>query len=354
MRHHYGARSWCFVVVVVVLFCRIEEASSWLTGIGPGLSEKCGGNIVVGLPTTTTNTGAAAASGAATVGPSPTIALATTATTADEFFFQQTHLLQVRQQEQQQQQAQAQPRPQGTRRYNGILDALRGGARARSASSVSSAGGSLLSKYDELCKKKPLITKSVTAAVVTALGNVLSQVIKGAVSKNHAAAVAVATGIPTGNAAGALASTAAITINYGQVAAFTLTGLIYVGPFYHYWYEQLWKIGTWLDAKFGASPSQQVFAQIAVDQTLGIAVFFPLYFFVFEISDAFLSWRAPLLRAAKTRCAETLSTLVVANWRIWPIVNFVNFRSVPPSLRCLVMNGMSVLWNILLGLMMGG
>lgn len=117
-------------------------------------------------------------------------------------------------------------------------------------------------KYDTLCKEKPLRTKSVTSAVISALGSVVSQTL-----------MAVVKGKPA-------------VINPNTVLAFFLTGLLYIGPFYHYWYEQLWTMGGWMERRYRSSPQTQTLAQIGVDQTIGVLAFFPIYFYVYEIFEA--------------------------------------------------------------------
>ena len=116
--------------------------------------------------------------------------------------------------------------------------------------------------YMHLLETKPLITKSVSAAVVTILGNILSQQV-----------VAVMRG-------------AKLSLNWIQLLAFTLTGLLYVGPFYHYWFTYLASLqfAHW-------KPFQRVLAQISLDQTIGVFVFYTSYFYVFEFFESVASFR---------------------------------------------------------------
>lgn len=92
----------------------------------------------------------------------------------------------------------------------------------------------LLARYAEMCKKKPLVTKSITSAVVSAAGNILSQALRTTFRGE------------------------ALKIALPEVTTFALTGLLYVGPFYHFWYDQLWKIGDWMQNRFGSSNNSQV------------------------------------------------------------------------------------------------
>lgn len=121
--------------------------------------------------------------------------------------------------------------------------------------------------YVELCEKKPVLTKSVTAAFVNAIGDILSQVVAAYVTKS------------------------ALQIKWNRLGAFFLCGLLYVGPFVHLWYEQLWKLGRWMERKYGSSKTWQTVAQLFMDQTVGVAIFFPSYFYVYEYLEALVVWR---------------------------------------------------------------
>jgi hypothetical protein len=55
------------------------------------------------------------------------------------------------------------------------------------------------------------------------------------------------------------------------------------------WYELLWAFGEGLKRRFPKSfenKSSQALAQVFLDQTVGVAIFFPLYFFVFECIES--------------------------------------------------------------------
>lgn len=121
--------------------------------------------------------------------------------------------------------------------------------------------------YEHLCATKPFITKSITASIIVAIGNIISQSLQATLRVQR------------------------LHLNLSQVGAFALTGLLYIGPFYHVWYEQLWRLGDWMEARYGCSKAQQTLAQNFADQSLGVAVFFPIYFFVYEVFEALMSWR---------------------------------------------------------------
>jgi Mpv17 / PMP22 family len=52
-----------------------------------------------------------------------------------------------------------------------------------------------------------------------------------------------------------------------------------------------------------------------------------------------------MLISAQEKCIGSLGPVVMANWRVWPVINYINFRLIPRSLRVLFMNVASVAWN---------
>ena len=125
----------------------------------------------------------------------------------------------------------------------------------------------LYKSYLRAIEERPLLTKGLTAAVVNFLGDILAQNLE-----------AKAMGIK-------------FFPNWVRLQGFSLCGLLYIGPYVHTWYEQLWKIGRWMEATFGSPKRIQTLVQLLVDQTIGVAIFFSTYFYVYELIDAFVSHR---------------------------------------------------------------
>jgi len=171
--------------------------------------------------------------------------------------------------------------------------------------------------YLHQCTDRPIRTKSVTAAIIGALGDVLSQRLLGK------------------------------SLSLQEVAAFFLVGLLYVGPFVHVWYEVLNRLGRY-GMSCGLGPRGKVLMQLVVDQTLGVLIFFPSYFFAYEGMDAVVQWRRPSLSKARETCVEQIGKVFWMQYRIFPLCNWVNFSLVPEPLRVLFSNTVSVFWNIYL------
>jgi hypothetical protein len=125
----------------------------------------------------------------------------------------------------------------------------------------------LYQSYLRAIEERPFLTKGITAAVVNFFGDMLAQSLEA--SK---------------------AGTAFVP-NWIRLQGFFLCGLIYTGPYVHAWYQQLWKLGSWMERKFNSPKQVQTMAQLILDQTIGVCIFFSTYFYVYEIIDALVSRR---------------------------------------------------------------
>jgi hypothetical protein len=125
----------------------------------------------------------------------------------------------------------------------------------------------LYQSYLRAIEERPFLTKGITAAVVNFFGDMLAQFLEA--SK---------------------AGTAFVP-NWVRLQGFFLCGLIYTGPYVHAWYQQLWKVGSWMQRKFDSPKQVQTMAQLILDQTIGVCIFFSTYFYVYEIIDALVSRR---------------------------------------------------------------
>lgn len=126
----------------------------------------------------------------------------------------------------------------------------------------------LLQKYMRAAEERPLLTKGLTAAVVNALGDLLAQYIESSSSLHSI-----------------------MDVDWLRVQGFFFCGLLYVGPFIHWWYEQLEKFASWLHKKYDSSKRTQSLAQVVMDQTVGVVLSTPLYFYAHEILDALVRHR---------------------------------------------------------------
>jgi hypothetical protein len=147
-------------------------------------------------------------------------------------------------------------------------------------------GGNLLERYSRLVDERPLVTKTVTVGFVSAIADLFSQV---------------------------MAPPVPLPISWSRVTAFTLTGLFFIGPYLHIWYCQL--------NRMFAMPRRnhvtRTVVKMLVDQTVGVCIFFPLYFISMEISESIVTRRGKFFG---TICLDfgicdshSLTTLIVVS-----------------------------------------
>jgi hypothetical protein len=149
-----------------------------------------------------------------------------------------------------------------------------------SSPSVLAFLGTSYRRYTDLCRRRPFLTSSLTAGILAASGDVLSQSIQA----GH--------GLFLSSSVGTTVGVAASSFNWIRWRTFLLTGLLFEGPWVSFWYQGLWRMGRWMEAsKLKASSRLQVLVQTVIDQTIGVSIFFPLYFLVYEIIGAVVSGR---------------------------------------------------------------
>lgn len=122
-------------------------------------------------------------------------------------------------------------------------------------------------KYMSLSEEKPFVTKGLSAATVGGIGDVFSQFL-----------FAYATGTP-------------FRWDMMRTITFLMMGLCFKGPALHIWYNMLGRVSHWAKVRKGFSETSQSLAALTLDQTVGVAIFYPLYFIVFELFSSTLSFR---------------------------------------------------------------
>ncbi len=178
--------------------------------------------------------------------------------------------------------------------------------------------------YLQKCSESPLITKSISAAIINLFGDVLAQNYEALLAGRY------------------------FFLQWKRMITFFFCGLFYVGPFVHYWYDALFHLGHWLERQHKVSKMKIVLAQVMTDQTLGVALYFPSYFYMFEILESIVLGRAPSFQRATRKCLGQLNEVLLMQYRIFPITNAFNLAYIPPELRVLFSNTVSIFWNMYL------
>ena len=220
-------------------------------------------------------------------------------------------------------------------RTSGIIDADYddGGSVRRSLASMSNrlkgSCSNACSAYMSWLERKPLSANAISAGVIALLGDIIAQLIEARV--------------------GTFTSIGGNKLNVLRMASFAASGMVFVGPYLHIFYGYLWTLGSHLQKRYNTSRKQQVLLQVLLDQTIGIILFYPVYYYVYDYCEAILGLQAlgPVLQRATTKMMSggNLLSVFLANWIVWIPAQLCTFAFVPESLRVIVSNIVSVFWN---------
>ena len=206
----------------------------------------------------------------------------------------------------------------------------------RLKSSCSGACASYMNWLDQ----KPLTANAISAGIIAAMGDTLAQLIE--------CRVGTATSTSTTCSIGGIVS----RLNILRTVSFAASGIFFVGPYLHIFYVYLWSLGSHLQRRYNTSRRQQVFVQVLLDQTIGIILFYPLYYYVYEYCEAIFGLQAlgPVVERATSKMMQNgnLMAVFLANWALWIPAQICTFWFVPERLRVFVSNIVSVLWNCFL------
>ncbi len=171
----------------------------------------------------------------------------------------------------------------------------------------------LWSNYLVELNSRPLQTKSLTSAVLSVVSDLLAQKLNGA----------------------SLTSLDLISIR-NQF----LLGLLFRGPIVHYWYSILEEFFRRLGFSGKKSESLSVaVGKVFCDQTAFSPLFTAAYFYAL----GFLQGRS--ISSVNSQLAKEFIPILLANYKIWPLVNLINFKLIPPNLRVLFGNLVGVFWT---------
>lgn len=207
----------------------------------------------------------------------------------------------------------------GLFRISAVSDGGSGGSGGTGGSGGGDSGGgnsgegdggkskwSLLSWYMGLLQKYPVLTKAVTSALLTFVGDLVCQ----------------------------LAIDQVTTVDLKRIFIFTFLGLALVGPTLHFWYLYLSKLVT-------MSGASGAFLRLIVDQF----IFAPIFIGVFLSTLVTLEGRPS---EVIPKLQQEWFSSVIANWQLWIPFQFLNFRFVPQQFQVLAANFIAVVWNVIL------
>ncbi|KAJ6795039.1 protein sym-1 [Iris pallida] len=154
--------------------------------------------------------------------------------------------------------------------------------------------------------KHPVVTKAITSAVLTLIGDLICQLLIDQVQQ----------------------------LDLKRTFVFTLLGLVLVGPTLHFWYLSLSKMVT----RPGTSGA---FLRLLLDQ-FG---FSPIFIGVFLSALVTLEGRPSQVMP---KLKQEWFSSVLANWQLWIPFQFLNFLFVPQNFQVLAANVVALAWNVIL------
>ncbi|KDP37841.1 hypothetical protein JCGZ_06396 [Jatropha curcas] len=185
----------------------------------------------------------------------------------------------------------------------------RGEGESGGSSSDGGSGGnnwSFLSWYLTLLAKYPVLTKALTSALLTFIGDLICQLVIDQVP----------------------------SLDVKRTFLFTFLGLVLVGPTLHFWYLYLSKLVT-LPGASGA------FLRLLLDQFLFSPIFIGVFLSVLVTLEGRPEQVVPKLQ-------QEWFSAVLANWQLWIPFQFLNFRFVPQQFQVLAANAIALVWNVIL------
>jgi len=173
---------------------------------------------------------------------------------------------------------------------------------------------SLWDDYLEQLEKNPVVTKALTAAFTSVVSDILAQYLLGAPLTN---------------------------LNWTSIRNQFLIGLFIRGPCVHYWFLALEEIFARLgySSKKAANSFPVVLAKVFLDQATFSPLFNLLYFYVIGM----LEGRS--LPYIHDKISREFLMVMMMNYKVWPLVNILNFKYVPANLRVLFGNIIGIFWT---------
>ncbi|KAM9858889.1 peroxisomal membrane protein 2 [Aulostomus maculatus] len=170
----------------------------------------------------------------------------------------------------------------------------------------------LLQQYLLLLKKYPILTKSVTSGILSALGNLLSQILETRKKVKRGALVAG-------------------EIDTAGAARYAIYGLFITGPVSHYFYQLM---EVWMPS----TDPYCIIKRLLLDRLVFAPGFLLLFYFVMNILEA-KGWED-----FENKIRRSYWTALKMNWKVWTPFQFININFVPVQFRVLFANMVALFW----------
>lgn len=128
------------------------------------------------------------------------------------------------------------------------------------------------------------------------------------------------------------------------ICCLIIASVLLRGPVVHYWYQFMdWMLRR-LNSKRAAqsqSTATSALTKVALDQLTFGPLFNLAYFYIIGVLQG------KSLTAINAKVAREYIPLMIANYKVWPLVNLINFSVIPPKLQVLFGNLVSIAWTVL-------
>ncbi|XP_068995330.1 peroxisomal membrane protein 2 isoform X2 [Embiotoca jacksoni] len=168
-----------------------------------------------------------------------------------------------------------------------------------------------LQQYLVLLKKYPILTKSVTSGILSALGNVLSQILEARKRTKN----------------GGLVN----EIELAGATRYAIYGLFITGPVSHIFYQLM---EVWMPT----TDPYCIVKRLLLDRLIFAPGFLLLFYFVMNILEA-KGWED-----FENKMRKSYWTALKMNWKVWTPFQFININFVPVQFRVLFANTIALFW----------
>ncbi|KAG9339578.1 hypothetical protein JZ751_023469 [Albula glossodonta] len=169
----------------------------------------------------------------------------------------------------------------------------------------------LLQQYLLLLKKYPILTKSVTSGILSALGNLLSQALERRKKSKDGSSKK--------------------DIDFMGPGRFAIYGLCVTGPLSHYFYQLI-------ELLLPTTVPYCMLKRLLLDRLIFAPAFLLLFFFIMNI----LEGRTFSAFQGKVRAGYWPALKM--NWKVWTPFQFININYVPVQFRVLFANLVALFW----------
>lgn len=168
--------------------------------------------------------------------------------------------------------------------------------------------------YSQKLDTHPIMTKSISAFIVTGFGNVMSQAVASDDDGDNEEALDKQS-----------------TVDWNRAGRFAMLNAVISAPIFHFWYNYLSK----------AVPGTTVLAvakRVFWDEFVFSPVFLPMF-----VSCIWIVEGSPLHKIP-TMVYEEVPSILVAEWALWVPTMAFSFRYIPVKFQVLVINSVGIFW----------